>query len=190
VIVCLRFLTVKNTSTNRMPLPYIGRMKKPPPKPKEGEDVIVHICQNRRALHDYAITDTLECGMVLVGTEVKALREKHASLDDAFARIDGDELWLHGCEIPEYSMGNRLNHEPKRTRKLLLRRSEIAKFAGKASVKGFTLVPLRLYFKNGRAKVEIAVGKGKQSHDKRETLKASEAKRDIDRAMSQSRRKR
>ena len=165
-------------------------MKKPGKRPEPGEDVIVHVCSNRRATHEYAITDSLECGMVLVGTEVKALREKHANLEDAYASIDGDELFLHGCEIAEYSMGNRLNHEPKRTRKLLLRRSEIAKFAGKASMKGFTLIPLRIYFKNGRAKVEIAVGKGKQSHDKRQTLKTNEAKREMDRAISQSRRKR
>jgi SsrA-binding protein len=152
----------------------------------EGE---TNICRNRRASHDYEIMDRLECGVVLVGTEVKSLRDGHASLEDSYAKIEGNELWLVGAEIPEYLFGNRLNHKPKRTRKLLLRRSEIAKFAGKASQKGFTLVPTRMYFKNGRAKVEIAVARGKQAHDKRQSLKAAEAKREMDRAMASRRKK-
>ena len=143
-----------------------------------------NICQNRRARHDYEILDTLECGIVLVGTEVKSLRERHANIEDAFARIENDEVFLYGCEIPEYSAGNRLNHDPKRTRKLLLRRREIAKFAEKASGKGFTLIPLRLYFRAGRAKVELAVGSGKQVYDKRQSLKKAEAKWEMDRASS------
>lgn len=147
------------------------------------------VCRNRRATHDYAIDDTIECGLVLVGTEVKSLRDGHASLDDAYARIDDGEVWLIGAEIPEYLFGNRLNHKPKRPRKLLLHRREIAKFAEKADVKGFTLVPLRLYFKDGRAKLELAVGKGKQTHDKRESLRKSDAKREIDRALAAKRRK-
>lgn len=154
---------------------------------KDDEPVIVNVCRNRRATHDYEVTDTIECGVVLVGTEVKSLRDGHASLDDSYARIDHGEVWLIGAEIPEYTFGNRLNHVPKRSRKLLLRRSEIAKFAGKAEQKGFTLVPLRIYFKNGLAKVEIAVGRGKQAHDKRQSLKTAEAKREIDRAMSKRR---
>ena len=149
----------------------------------------VNICRNRRATHDYEIHDKIECGIALVGTEVKTLREGHANLEDAFARIEDGELWLHGAEIPEYAFGNRMNHEPKRKRKLLLHRREIAKFAEKAEVKGFTLIPLRMYFKGGRAKAEVAVGKGKQSFDKRESLKKSDAKRDIDRAMAKQRRK-
>ena len=147
------------------------------------------VCRNRRATHDYAVTDTIECGLVLVGTEVKSLRDGHASLDDAYARVDDGEVWLIGAEIPEYLFGNRQNHKPKRPRKLLLHRREIAKFAEKADVKGFTLVPLRLYFKDGRAKLELGVGKGKQSHDKRESMKSADAKREIDRAMSASRRR-
>src|SRR5262245_36900305 len=101
------------------------------------------ICRNKRAFHDYAIVDTLECGIVLTGTEVKSLREGAASLEDAYAKIDKGEVWLIGSDIPEYTMGNRMNHKPKRPRKLLLHRREIAKFAGKASQRGFTLVPLK-----------------------------------------------
>jgi SsrA-binding protein len=163
-------------------------MAKTPKKKGDAADTLVNICRNRRATHEYEILDKIECGIVLVGTEVKSLREGHATLEDAYAKIERDELWLVGCEIPEYLFGNRLNHKPKRTRKLLLHRSELNKFAGKASVKGFTLVPLRMYFKNGRAKVEIAVARGKQTHDKRQSLKESEAKREMDRAMSRRRR--
>jgi len=157
-------------------------------KKDDGDPTIVHVCKNRRAAFEYELHDELECGMVLVGTEVKSLRVGHASLEEAYARIDRNELWLIGAEIPEYTFGNRLNHEPKRDRKLLLKKSEIAKFAGKADERGFTLVPLRIYFKNGLAKVEIAVARGKQTHDKRQTLKTKEAKREIDRAMSKKRR--
>jgi len=152
----------------------------------EGE---TNICRNRRALHDYEILDQIECGLMLVGTEVKSLREGHANLEDSFGRIDDGEVWLIGAEIPEYSFGNRLNHKPKRPRKLLLHKREIARFAEKADQKGFTLVPLRMYFKNGKAKVELAIGKGKQSHDKRESLKKADAKREIDRAMASRRKK-
>lgn len=156
---------------------------------KDNADGTVNICRNRRAAHDYDILDRVECGLVLVGTEVKSLRDGHANLEDAYARVDDGEVWLIGAEIPEYTFGNRLNHKPKRPRKLLLHRREIDKFAGKAGDKGLTLVPLRMYFKDGRAKVELAVAKGKQSHDKRESLKKADAKREIDRAMT-SRRKR
>jgi SsrA-binding protein len=156
---------------------------------KDNADEVVNICRNRRATHDYAIHDRIECGVVLVGTEVKSLREGLANLEDAYARIDDGEVWLVGAEIPEYPFGNRLNHKPKRTRKLLLHRREIDKFAGKASERGFTLVPLRMYFKDGIAKVEIAVAKGKQTHDKRQSLKTADAKREIDRAMASKRKK-
>jgi SsrA-binding protein len=156
---------------------------------KSATDGTVTICRNRRATHDYEILDTAECGIVLVGTEVKSLRAGHASLDEAYARVDDGEVWLIGSEIPEYEYGNRLNHKPKRPRKLLLHRREIDRFAGKASEKGLTLVPLRLYFKDGIAKVELAVAKGKQTHDKRESLKKAEARRQIDRALA-ARRKR
>ncbi|MBY0514359.1 MAG: SsrA-binding protein SmpB [Gemmataceae bacterium] len=158
-------------------------------KKDNAADDTVNICRNRRATHDYEIVDRIECGVVLVGTEVKSLRAGYGNLEDAYARIDDGEVWLIGAEIPEYEFGNRLNHKPKRPRKLLLHRREIAKFAEKADVKGFTLVPLRMYFKAGKAKVELAVGKGKQAHDKRESLKKADAKREIDRAMS-ARRKR
>ena len=165
-------------------------MAKSDKKDKKAEaDGTVNVSRNRRALHDYEITDRIECGIVLVGTEVKSLRDGHANLEDAYARIDDGEVFLIGAEIPEYLFGNRANHKPKRTRKLLLHRREIAKFAGKAEEKGLTLVPLRLYFKDGKAKVELAVAKGKQMHDKRESLKSANAKRDIDRAMASRRRK-
>lgn len=168
-------------------------MSKPPAKKKDAkadEPVVQVICRNRRATHEYTIHDTLECGLVLVGTEVKSLRDGHAMLDDAYAKVEDGALWLIGCEIPEYSAGNRMNHIPKRVRKLLAHKREIGKFAGLASQEGFTLVPLRLYFKDGRAKVEIAVAKGKQTHDKRQTLKTKEAKREMDRAVSNAKRKR
>ncbi len=158
-------------------------------KTLDAAEGIETICRNRRASHDYEIHDTLECGVVLVGTEVKSLRAGHANLEDAYARVDDGELWLHGAEIPQYTYGNRQNHEPKRSRKLLLHKREIAKFAGKASEKGFTLVPTRLYFRKGKAKVEIAVGRGKVAYDKRESTKAKEAKRDMDRAIAKQNRR-
>jgi SsrA-binding protein len=146
---------------------------------KDANHVVV---RNRKAFHEYEILDKIECGLVLVGTEVKSLRAGHAILDGAFARLEDDELWLHNTEIPEYEMGNRFNHKPKRPRKLLLHRREIAKFAAKASDRGYTMVPLQIYFKEGRAKVELAVGRGKQLHDKREAKKTQEAAREIQRA--------
>jgi SsrA-binding protein len=155
---------------------------------KKDDDGIKVICRNKRAFHEYVIQDTLECGVVLTGTEVKSLREGQTSLEDAYAKIEDGELWLLGSDIPEYSMGNRMNHKPKRPRKLLLHKREIAKFAGKASERGFTLVPLRMYFKEGRAKVEIAVARGKQLHDKRQAKKTADANREIKRALSERRR--
>src|SRR5262249_54017842 len=138
---------------------------------KHDEDGIKVICRNKRAFHEYEIMERLECGIVLTGTEVKSLRDGAGNLDDAYAKIDGGEVWLIGSDIPEYTMGNRMNHKPKRPRKLLLHRREIAKFAGKASDRGCTLVPLRMYFKEGLAKVELAVARGKQLHDKRQAMK-------------------
>jgi SsrA-binding protein len=178
---------------------WVGKIRRIGPTPryrvmakaakKDSPDGTVNICRNRRATHDYEILDRIECGIVLVGTEVKSLREGHANLEDAYARIDDREVWLIGAEIPEYTFGNRLNHKPKRPRKLLLHRREIDKFAGKASERGHTLVPLRLYFRDGVAKVELAVARGKQAHDKRQSLKKADAKREIDRAMAARRRK-
>jgi SsrA-binding protein len=151
------------------------------------DDGIKVICRNKRAFHEYLIDETLECGLVLTGTEVKSLRDGQASLEDAYAKLEGGEVWLIGSDIPEYAMGNRLNHKPKRSRKLLLHRREISKFAGKATQRGFTLVPLRLYFKQGRAKVELAVARGKQLHDKRQSQKKADAQREIRRAMTDRR---
>jgi SsrA-binding protein len=156
-------------------------------KAKKPDEDFENICRNRRAFHEYEISDTLECGLVLTGTEVKSLRERAANLEDAYARVQDGELWLIGCDIPEYSMANRLNHKPKRPRKLLLHKRELSKFAGRASQRGFTLVPLRMYFKNGRAKVEIGVARGKQLHDKREDKKKAEAQREMRRAMQRRR---
>ena len=141
------------------------------------------IAENRRARHDYEILDTLECGIALVGSEVKSLRGGRMSLDEAYGRVDGGEVWLVGCDIPEYVQANRLNHAPKRPRKLLLHRREIAKFAAHAFDKGLTLVPLKMYFKNGRVKVLMGIGRGRKAHDKREKLKAASARRDIEIAL-------
>ena len=141
------------------------------------------VAENRKARHEYEIVDTLECGIALVGSEVKSLRGGRMSLDEAYGRIDGDEVWLIGCDIPEYEKANRLNHQPKRPRKLLLHRREIRKFAGQAFEKGLTLVPLKMYFKNGRVKLLLGVGRGRKAHDKREKLKAASAKREIETAL-------
>jgi len=156
-------------------------------KQKETNE-IQSICRNKRAFHEYEVFDTLECGIVLTGTEVKSLREHAASLEEAYAKIDAGEVWLIGSDIPEYTMGNRLNHKPKRARKLLMHKREIDKFAGKASQQGYTLIPLRLYFKQGRAKIEIAIARGKKQYDKREVKKKAEAAREIRQAMKDRRR--
>jgi SsrA-binding protein len=133
------------------------------------------------------VLDTLECGIVLVGSEVKSLRNGKISLAEAYGRVREGEVWLVGCDIPEYSEANQFNHPPKRPRKLLMHRREIKKFAGQAFEKGLTLVPLKVYFKEGRAKVLLGLCRGKQKHDKREALKKTEAKRDIARAMMRRR---
>ena len=156
-------------------------------KKDKAEDDVKVICRNKRAFHDYHVVDSLECGIVLTGTEVKSLREATANLEDAYGKIENGEVWLIGSDIPEYTMGNRLNHKPKRSRKLLLHRREIAKFAAKATQRGYTLVPLRLYFKQGRAKVELAVAQGKKEYDKRQDQKKTEAQREIKRAMHRRR---
>ena len=145
------------------------------------------IAQNRRARHDYEILDTLECGIVLVGSEVKSLREGHISLEEAHGRVKGEEVWLVGCDIPEYDKANQFNHDPRRPRKLLLHRREITRFAGRAFEQGLTLVPLKLYFKRGRAKLLLGIGRGRKRHDKREKLKKDQAQRDIRQAASRRR---
>ena len=156
-------------------------------KHEKDEEEIKLICRNKRAAHEYHILDTLECGIVLTGTEVKSLRDRAASIEEAYGKIEDGEVWLLGSDIPEYAMGNFQNHKPKRPRKLLLHRREIAKFAGKATQRGHTLIPLRLYFKQGRAKVELAVAQGKKHFDKRQDQKTAEAQRAIRQAMSRRR---
>jgi SsrA-binding protein len=141
------------------------------------------IASNRKARHDYAILDTYEAGIALTGTEVKSLRAGRASLVDAFGQERDGELYLHGLHIPEYAQGTWNNHEPRRTRKLLLKRVEIAKLLNKLNETGLTLVPLSLYFSDGWAKVEIGLARGKKSYDKRQDLAARDANREITRAM-------
>ena len=140
------------------------------------------IAQNKKARHDYHLDDIYEAGLVLMGTEVKSLRAGRASLVDAFATIKDGEVWLQNAHIPEYTEGSWTNHEPRRPRKLLLHREEIAKLIGKTKESGLTLVPLSMYFKDGKAKVEIALARGKKSYDKRQTLAARDAEREIARA--------
>ncbi len=141
------------------------------------------IAQNRKARHDYFIEDTFEAGLVLVGTEVKSLRAGRASLVDGYAIISDGEVWLQGVHIPEYTEGTWTNHEPRRHRKLLLHKREIAKLIGKTKEGGLTLVPLQLYFSDGRAKVELALARGKRAYDKRQTLAKRDADREITRAL-------
>jgi len=163
-----------------------GKSAKPAGKGKAKADAAAGekvVCENRRARHDYEIIDTLECGIALVGSEVKSLRGGRMSLAEAYGRVDGREVWLLGCDIPEYDKANQLNHVPKRPRKLLMHRREIGKFADRALEKGLTLVPLKMYFKNGRVKVLMGIGRGRQAHDKRQKLKADTARRDIEVAL-------
>jgi SsrA-binding protein len=141
------------------------------------------VASNRKAHHDYAITDTYEAGLVLTGTEVKSLRLGRASLTDAFGHENNGEIFLHGLHIPEYKQGTWTNHEPRRVRKLLLHRDEIAKMLGKLRDDGVTLVPLSIYFNNGYAKVEIALARGKKSYDKRQDLAARDAQKEINKAL-------
>ncbi|WP_166356356.1 SsrA-binding protein SmpB [Phytoactinopolyspora limicola] len=147
------------------------------------------ISQNRRARHDYHIDATYEAGLVLSGTEVKSLRAGKATLADGYAEVRDGEVWLRNVHIPEYTSGTWTNHEPRRSRKLLLRKDEISRLIGKTKEQGFTLVPLSLYFKDGYAKVEIALARGKKSHDKRHAIAEREAKREAERAMSRARRR-
>lgn len=152
---------------------------------EQGEKVVA---TNRKARHDYLIEDTVEAGLVLTGTEVKSLRAGRASLVDAYATVDRGEAWLEGVHIPEYTAGNWTNHPPRRKRKLLLHRREIDKLAGQVSQGGYTLVPLKLYFLNGRAKVELALAKGKREYDKRQALREKQDTREAQRAMRQKNR--
>jgi SsrA-binding protein len=141
------------------------------------------IAQNRRARYDYALLDTFEAGLVLQGTEVKSLREGRANLTEAFAQIEDGEAWLHNAHIPEYTQGTYNNHNPRRRRKLLLHAAEIERLVGKTRESGLTLVPLSLYFSDGRAKVEIALARGKRSYDRRQDLAERDASREMQRAL-------
>lgn len=143
------------------------------------------VASNRKARHDYLIEDTFEAGLVLMGTEVKSLRMGRASLIDGYATERDGELWLEGVHIPEYVQGTWTNHSARRRRKLLLNRHEIDKLISKTRESGHTIVPLQLYFKDGRAKVEIALAKGKKHYDKRQALREREDQREAQRAMSQ-----
>ncbi|MBN6034257.1 MULTISPECIES: SsrA-binding protein SmpB [unclassified Amycolatopsis] len=152
--------------------------------PKErGHKVIV---SNRKARHDYSILDTYEAGLVLVGTEVKSLRDGKASLADAFATVDDGEVWLRNVHIPEYVQGTWTNHMPRRTRKLLLHKGEIEKLIGKTKESGLSLVPLSMYFKDGKVKVELALAKGKKAWDKRQDLAKRDADREVRKAMGRA----
>lgn len=154
--------------------------------PKEQGHKVV--ASNRKARHDYHILDTFEAGLVLTGTEVKSLRQGRASLVDGYAFIENGEAWLDAVHIPEYGEGSWTNHSPRRKRKLLLHKQEIEKLWHKTREGGFTLVPLQLYFQDGRAKVELALAKGKKDYDKRQALREKQDKREAERAMRQKNR--
>lgn len=141
------------------------------------------IAQNKKANHDYFIEETYEAGIVLQGTEIKSIRARRVNLKDSFARIHNGEVYIHNMHISPYEHGNRYNHDPIRTRKLLLHRKQISKLIGETKETGYTLVPLKIYLKNGFAKLLLGLGKGKKQYDKREDLKRKEAKRDIERAF-------
>jgi SsrA-binding protein len=153
----------------------------------EREAAQKNIAENRKAFHDYHILDSWEAGMVLLGTEVKSIREGRVNLRDSFARVEKGEVWLYNVNISSYSHRGYADHEPLRQRKLLMHRDEIRKLIGKTTEKGMTLVPLRMYFKNGRIKVQVGLAKGKKDYDKRETIKRRETERET-RAAVKSRR--
>ena len=155
---------------------------------KEKDSFAKVLVTNRKAYHDYFIEEKFEAGIMLQGTEVKSLREGRVNLQDSYASVKGNEVFLHHCHISPYSHGNIMNHEPLRTRKLLLHRKEIDKLLGKTKQQGLTLIPLRIYFsKRGLAKVELGLAKGKKQHDRRETIKTREASREVERAMKDKR---
>ncbi|MEU9031417.1 SsrA-binding protein SmpB [Streptomyces sp. NPDC048383] len=147
------------------------------------------IAQNKKARHDYTIIDTYECGLVLTGTEVKSLRQGRASLVDGFVSVESGEAWLYNVHVPEYSQGTWTNHSARRKRKLLLHREEIDKLDSKTGETGNTIVPLALYFKDGRAKIEIALAKGKKEYDKRQSLREKQDTRETNRVISAVKRK-
>jgi SsrA-binding protein len=146
------------------------------------------VASNRQASYRYELLDKLECGLVLRGTEVKALRDGGAQIKDGYVSIDDGELWLHNVHVPPYGPAARDNHEPERPRKLLAHRREIERLAGRVAERGLTLVPTRIYFKDGRAKIEIALGRGKDQFDKRQGIRAREQRREVDRAIRDAQR--
>lgn len=150
---------------------------------KEADDDETPVASNRSALHDYLVEDRFEAGIQLAGTEVKSIRGGHASLREGYVRIVDDEAWLVGVHIPPYEYGTYVNHEPTRDRKLLLHREEIRELARKSQAQGYTIVPLRLYFRRGRAKVEVALARGKRQYDKRQAIAERDSKRDIARQL-------
>jgi len=153
---------------------------------KQAQEPVV--CRNRKARHRYEILDTIEAGIVLAGSEVKSLRNGKASIEEAYARVKNGEVWLINAEIPEYPQaGPYNNHEPKRPRKLLLHRREIDKFAGQAAREGLTLVPLKIYFRRGYARVQLALARGRKLHDKRERIKRRTAEREMRRQLGRRR---
>lgn len=147
---------------------------------KQKDDIII-VCQNRKARYDYDVVESLEVGIVLVGHEVKSIREHHVSLDSSYAYISNNELWLVDCNIEPYKFASYDQHEPKRKRKLLIHKKQIKSFAEKSAQKGSTLIPLKIYFKNGRAKIELAICQGKREHDKRQSIKKREDQREMSR---------
>ena len=158
-----------------------GKKKKNDQKPASGKRTI---SENRKARHRFNVLETLECGIQLVGSEVKSLRDGKISLEEAYGRVRDGEVWLMGCDIPEYKQANEWNHEPRRPRKLLLHQREINKFARQAHEKGLTLVPLRIYFNaRGLVKLQLGLCRGRQLHDKREKIKKAEMNRDVKRAI-------
>lgn len=150
---------------------------------KKSAPAVKIVAQNRAASYNYTILEKVEAGIVLVGTEVKSLREGKGSLREAYAEMKGGEMWLMNCHIPEYRAGGPWNHDPLRPRKLLLNRREIDKFGGRVQAKGLTLVPLKIYFRDGRAKCELALAQGKKYHDRRQAERDREAKREANEAM-------
>jgi SsrA-binding protein len=143
------------------------------------------VAVNRRARHEYAVEETLEAGIALTGTEIKSIRAGRVNLAEAYARIEKGEAWLIGAHIAPYEQGNRNNHEPTRTRKLLLHRDQISELIGRTQAKGFTLVPLKLYIRNGMAKLEIGIARGKKAYDKRRTIAERDARRELERATKE-----
>jgi SsrA-binding protein len=167
-------------------------MVKPPRPPKadeKKEEEVRPIADNRKAFHDYHILETFEAGIALLGTEVKGIREGQANLRDSFARVEAGEVWLYNVHINPYSHRGYVDHDPKRKRRLLLHKYEIRKLIGKTVEKGLTLIPTKMYFKNGKIKVQIALGRGKQDHDKRETLRRREVDRETRAAVKERVRK-